>query len=571
MTDDSIEHIVAERLDRIFGDDDEDEGIRKPAAETEKSAIDPVRQAALQLEKGVWPESIGRLTSSINSLQRIRSNDPLFLPLLKMMSLLAGHLHPGRPDLNRAVLKSLRSNIACMESLETGRALPDAEKRKLVQKEIESFKVFRDAALTSKPPAPLQSPAAHTPPKGEETASPVPEPPSVEPAAKAAPSRPTPEPQYREKDSASPVVQSQELAALREELSALRISVEGIIKNTEAQSTFGTELRDTMSQIGKQVGALSSMPGAMRVLLKKAMEKPPSKTEEPAVKPINIEDVRSCVKEAMKEGLNAGLKDVREIPSGLREVQEALSVALNGFEKRINELNEELRSVQEGLQAIRSDVNNFRIQELPEEVPAEVSVQPEEAEPETAAEEYEHAEPIGEPAQIPADDIPPARPGLPTGGYFLFSAGGKKYAVDEQYVVKASEAAAGLLKKARIRGGLTISDSSSGLFGTKKGIEPPWHSMTSGEIKRAVFRLVSQDILDGLEDTSGEGVLYLGAGDERILLFTDHPAVKITLEQGDEVQMSGAGDSRPGPVCGSIQRSGEQSEFYLLVSPEKLA
>ncbi len=550
MTDDSIERIVSERLDRIFGDDDEDEELRKPAVETPKSDIDPVKQAAVELESSVQPVSINRLTSSIQSLQRYRGKDPLFLPLLKMMYILAGHLNPGRPDVNQAVLKSVRSNIECMEALETGQALPESEKRKRVQKEIESFKEFREAIKAPIPPekVPEDAPPAFQAKPGH-TGADTPEPPSAGPDAEADP--PQPEPKSLKAPTPTSIIGARELDAFREDLSDLKAQLQGIMKTLEVQSAFGTKLRDAVSQIEEQVNALSSMPGAIRSLLKKAMEKPPSRTEEPAVAPNKVEDVRSSVTEAMEEGLKVGLKDLSEMPSALIEVKKTVSDAFARLENKIDDLNEEIRSTREGLQSIRSDLGSLRIQGTAKEAGEEESLQPVETEFETPAEGYE-------------------RPGLPTGGYFLFAAGGKKYAVDERYVVKTSEAGTGLLKKARARGGLTISDSSSGLFNKKKGIEPAWSSITPGEVKQTIFRLVTEGVLDGLENTDGEGVLFLGAGDERILLFTDHPAVKITLEQGDEVQMSGGSSSRPGPVCGSIQRSGEQNEFYLIISPEKL-
>lgn len=590
MTDDSMERIVSERLDRIFGDDDEDEEVRKPAADTPKSDIDPVKQAVVELESSVQPGSINRLTSSIQSLQRYRGKDPLFLPLLKMMYILAGHLKPGRPDVNQGVLKSLRSNIECMEALETGQTLPESEKRKRVQKEIESFKEFREAIKAPSPPEkapedaapPFQAKRGHTgadtPAKSDETASPTPEPSSAGPEAEADP--PQPEPKSLKAPAPASIIGTRELDAFREDLSDLKAQLQGIVKTLEVQSAFGTKLRDAVSQIEKQVNALSPMPGAIRTLLKKAMEKPSSRTEEPAVTPIKVEDVRSSVTEVMEEGLKAGLKDLSEMPSALLEVKKTVSDAFARLENKIDDLNEEIRSTREGLQSIRSDVDSLRIQGTAKEAAEEESFQPVETEFEPPAEEYEPPGPAGEPEDhgdmekepdgTPGNEISPSRPGLPTGGYFLFAAGGKKYAVDERYVVKTSEAGTGLLKKARVRGGLTISDSSSGLFNKKKGIEPAWSSITPGEVKQTIFRLVSEGVLDGLENTEGEGVLFLGAGDERILLFTDHPAVKITLGQGDEVQMSGSSSSRPGPVCGSIQRSGEQNEFYLIISPEKL-
>ncbi len=551
MTDDSIEHIVAERLDRIFGDDDEDEEVRKPAAEAAKSAIDPVRQAAMELENGVRPETVERLTSSIHALGKSHGKDPLFLPLLKMMHLLSGYLSPARQDVNRPALQSVRSVIECMEALEGGRTLPDVEKRKRVQKEIESFKVFREAIRVLKPPekspkdarTSIPAAAGHTPAytaaKGED--------------ATAVP--PRPEPQHPKEEPPASIPRIDDLDAFRKSLSTLNHRIEGIRETLDTQAASSAELRDTLSQIGKGVNAL----------IKKTMEKPPHKTEDPGVDSLKAEDIRSCVREAMEEGL----KEFRGLPAGLSEVQEAVSDAFTRFEKRINELHEEIRSVQEGLRSIRSEIDDLQTPKPPNEPAVEEPFQVGEAELGMPLEEDERPGPAGEPED--PEYTPPARPGLPTGSYFLFSTGGKNYAVDEQYVVKASEAGGGLQKKARIRGGLTISDSSSSLFKTKKGIEPPWLYITSGEFKRTLFRLVSEGELDGLEHTGGKGVLFLWVGDERIVFFTDHPALKITLGDEDEVHMSGVSGSQSGPFCGSIQRSGEPSGFYMIISPEKIA
>lgn len=582
MTDESIEHIIKDRLDSIFGFDEGEEDLPDAPAQLRATFLEPLSQAVTELEKGFSPERLKSLDSSLQALQKSHGKDPLFLPLLKMMYILATQLKTSQPEMNRAALVSARSVLDCMEAVTGDHALSNDEKRKLIRKEIDSFKAHQGSLRASKPPdKPAEKPDSA--PAAEEVSIPVEvletsvetDTHSSGPAEKppeSSVSHPRLETPPPGNDAPAPAVISQ--------LHDLNSRIDVIIKTLESEVEFRSLLRRKVSQIETRVNALSNLPEAIQALIKKTLENTPQKHESAAPKPPGIEDIQSVVRKVIAENRESGPDGIHDLPVRLRELHESMTEAFSSLSMRIEELHADVRSA---LKELRSTP---AISDYPE--PSEdrmrVNVKDpfETAEPgylypfeedsiagateETVFSERE----IHEYPQSSDHFIPPVRPGFPTGRYFLFSISGKKYALDEQYVIKSSETEAGLREKALARGGLTVSDSSPDLPGTKMGVEPPWSSIPSEELEQNLFRLAPGGALEGLNETNGEGILYLGVENERILLFTDRPAEKITLGRGDEVNMSGAGKSFGGAVAGSIQRSGEAGEFYLILSPEKI-
>ena len=154
--------------------------------------------------------------------------------------------------------------------------------------------------------------------------------------------------------------------------------------------------------------------------------------------------------------------------------------------------------------------------------------------------------------------------------YFLFQAGSRKYAIDARYVVKAVKLKKSLAKKARAKKSLTLVDTKTAFAGLRKDIEPAWSSISDTEIKKGAFHLIPDDALEGLSSEGAEGAVFLGTEENRLLLLTQAPPVRVTLGDEDEVQMSPPGAS-PSAARGSILRSGLSEEFYLIIAPEALA
>jgi hypothetical protein len=328
--------------------------------------------------------------------------------------------------------------------------------------------------------------------------------------------------------------------------------------------------------MAKRLAGLASLPAALQAL-QKAVKSIPAPPPDPR------EDLRSSLREAVDE-LSGGLEEVRGVPAGLREMRQTMDEAFSRLEERMKYLRGEINTIRADLDALRSGIEGFEgpaepgeaVESRTETEPGEEEPGPERAETQQAPEDREESKDGQEDReespreQEPSPPVTEEQPAAATWTYFAFQAGGKMYAVDEQYVVKSSKSPGGLLKKARDRGGLTLADSAPGLFSTRKGLEPAWNDLTASDWKRMHFQLVPDGTLEGLSQTSGEGVLFLGAGDERRVLLTDRPAERITLGHEDEVQMAGGAGSETGVVRGSILRAGDGSEFYLILDPARL-
>ena len=579
MDEDSIEHIVTRRLDSLFSEDDEDgaEGTPKAPTRRETSPLGRLEEAAEALKSGIDPGKVERLTSEIRALQGVREGNPLYRPLLKMISMLADYLRAALQSADRDALQAVYSIIDCMDCVEPDRATPDAEKRRRVHREIESFKAFRSKIQAGKRAEPAPAPpeqeasaevAGEPPVPPSETAPPsTQQPPDPVPEAAPPPSR-TPEATPVEEEPSSPraAVEPPDLEPLRESVAALSLRTDEILKTLQGRSALDKELRDTMAGMEKGLAGLASLPAAVQALEKavKAIPAPP---------PDPRNDLRTCIRDAVDE-LSGGLEEVRGVPSGLREMRQAVDEAFSRLEERMKYLRGEINAIRADLGALRSEVEGLQGPARPGNAvegpvggeAGEEERMPDRAEPAQAPESREESPPEPE----PSSPLPEERPGAATWTYFAFRAGGKMYAVDEPYVVKSSKSPGGLLEKGRDQGWLTLADSAPGLFSTRKGLEPAWNDVTSSDWKRMHFQLVPGETLEGLNETSGEGVLFLGAGDERRVLFTDRPAERITLGHEDEVQMAGGAAPGSGAVRGSILRAGDGSEFYLILDPERL-
>jgi hypothetical protein len=360
----------------------------------------------------------------------------------------------------------------------------------------------------------------------------------------------------------------------RKAVASLEAGTEQVLKAFQDQAEVNREVKDALGGMESRLSAMASLPAALQAIHKtlKGLSSPPP---QPA-----REEAQEFVQGAMDE-IRRGLDEVRNVPAGLQDMRRSVDEALSRLEERLQTLRGEIDTVRADVGALRSELEATERPAEPAETPESGPEEPaedgegyEEAEEASGGEEA-RPEPGTEPEspEEPSTEVPTGAPedapGAATWTYFGFQSGGRKYAVDEKYVVKASKSPGGLLKKARDRGGLTLADSAPGLFSSRKGLEPAWSDLTSAEWKRTLFQLVPDWTLEGHDETAGEGVLFLAAGDERRVLFTDLPPERITLGHEDEVQMAGGG-SESGAVRGSILRAGDSSDFYLILAPERL-
>jgi hypothetical protein len=163
-------------------------------------------------------------------------------------------------------------------------------------------------------------------------------------------------------------------------------------------------------------------------------------------------------------------------------------------------------------------------------------------------------------------EIEPRKACSSSGSYFLFQMGGRKYAVGEDNVIKASKADPRLLKKAGNKGELTMMDCKRVFSGIKRGIEPAWNHLSSKELEKTTFRLLTDDRIDGLFDTNGGGMLFLGSGGKRSILFTDQLPKKKRLSRKNKVKRLSGSEY----VYGAIQKSADSADNYLILDADQL-
>gem|GEM_PF-2594026 len=589
-TDESIERIVAERLDSIFGDDEE-EGTPPPPP-VNVSPLAGLRGAADALKQEIGPQSLESLKIQVRDLEAIRGEDPLFRPLLKMIGMLPDHLGTSREEIQAETLDILFSLIGCMEAIEGKEALTDIQRRRRVQKEIESFKAFRNKVQAE------QTALRQRPVPTDGTAV-TPEPPS--PRGILKPSEPlspratleTSEPLSPESPSPTPLPEGpghgvpEEIHGLRDlvtggfETLATRLnSMEAFL---EKPSSSHADTLEGISRIERRIEALSTIPKAIegfRVGLLKAIALTNKTVKDQAQRPLDTKVFTASVRgelDGLRQEAQAWMKKAEGENRGVPASGDVLSRLNDGIDR----LREESASLREEIRSVRSDLADLRSSlrldkgRTEKETRAPVTQPEPEEENEKAALESSDAPESGDSrSEEPVPGVTASsrvREGLPTGAYFIFQAGGKKYAVDARHVVKAVRIGNGLQKKAQIRGGLTLSDTTSGFFTSKKGLEEAWSSMSSEEMKQTLYRLVSEESLEGLARSSGGGALFLAVEEKRFLVLSDQTPEKVFLGAQDEIQMACGAGQKSGPICGSILRTGEREEFYLIVAPDRLA
>jgi hypothetical protein len=103
-------------------------------------------------------------------------------------------------------------------------------------------------------------------------------------------------------------------------------------------------------------------------------------------------------------------------------------------------------------------------------------------------------------------------------------------------------------------------------FRIKRGIEPAWNHLSSKDLEKTTFHLLTDGRINGLLDTNGSGMLFLGSGDKRSILFTDQIPKKKRPSRKNKVKRLPGSEY----VCGAIQKSADSADQYLILDANRL-
>jgi len=558
----SIVSEVDKRLDDIFG---KDEGGSVFLESVTASPLDELRGLMLTIGREISEETITALNTEVNQLERSYASDTHVLALLKIMSLLAGYMKLEKADIHPGTTDLLNSAFQCMESVAENKSISTHEKITLIRKEIDNFNKFKVNISPSGKPS-----AKKTVSRTGET------------AAKGSELAPTAEPPLATVPLGKIFTALDDLRSfLGEELPALKNRVDGL-KETFASSD------DSRAHLREELTALKGRMDDLRGLSD------------------DLDNLRTYIGEefaAQKGGMDdlRGLSDDFDNMRGqLFEEFMTLKGQVNNLEGEVSRLRDDLLTARSELEVIKGSVCQVQAAPLSDQsAQDEAGIRQMEESPENSEATDWHllehdiivvdASSADKPQELQTDGETTSKDEkskgweeeafdssheereleaeFPTSGsYFLFQMGGKKYAVDEANVIKCSKASRRLLKMASDKGGLTMIDCKRMFSGIKRGIEPAWSHLCSKDLEKTTFLLLTDDRIDGLLDTNGGGMLFLGSGEKRSILFTDRLPKRERLSRKNKVKsLSGLKY-----VCGAIQKSGDSAEDYLILDPDQL-
>ena len=471
--DDSIESIVTERLDSIFGDDEEESAPPPPPQKA--SPFEALRNAAEGMKQGFNQETLGRLNEEVLSLSVSRGKEPLYRPLLKMMEILMDHLGTAKEGGRTKVIGTLFSVVECMESIEGSEEQTDAQRRKRVQQEIESFKAFRSAVQKERVVAPEKArPAGETPPPKEDhpAPSPQPAPTPVVPEAEGKEARPAAEtpppavpPQAPSSAPAPPAVSEDIIRRIEESITDLRKEMTGgldklaarldtIQSSPESRPAPHADLSEALSRIEQRIASIETLPESLkelRTVLLKAIATTNKTINEQGRAASNTEDLKAGVREEV-DGLRQDIRAWMAEPAEEGREDRMSGETLARLEERMERLQEETVSLRHEIQALRSGLADLQSIPRTEETrvddekaaePVTETVQEEEVPPE--GDQVESPAPAGDEEELSFEETADERPNALA--YFLFQAGEKNYAVEARHVVKAARIGGGSQEK----------------------------------------------------------------------------------------------------------------------------
>jgi myosin heavy subunit len=559
----SIVSEVDERLDDIFG---EDEGGSTPLESANALQLDELRGLMFTIDREISDETISAINIEVNRLERFYTNDTQVLALLKIMSLVAGYMKLKKADIHPETNSLLNSVFRCMENVIENKGLSTHEKRALIEKEIHNFNKFKVKILSRGQPS-----AKETTQRSEEAA-----PEDLEPAM----------PPEQSLETVSPGEFFTALDDLRKfligELATLKSRVDGLKEAFTSSDDSRERLSEEFKALRDRMNDLKVFSGDYKNLRNYIREEFASqKGQIDDLKGLS-DDLDNLRGQLAEEFVN--LKEqVNDLKGELSRLREDLNIACSELEVIKGSLcpvqtapgSDESSRNQEQIKEVEESAGNF--ESTPDWNLLEQDLVAEDASPADKAQgvqtdgETRFKEEKSEEWEEEAFDSSPVEKepepeSTNSASYFFFQMGGKRYAVSEGNVIKVSKAGRRLLKKASDKGGLTMNDCKRMFSDVKRGIEPAWEHLSSKDLEKTTFHLLTDDRIDGLSDTRAGGMLFLGSGEKRSILFTDQPPRKEWLSREDKVKSLNGLEY----VCGAIEKGGDEAEKYLILDADQL-
>ena len=559
----SIVGEVGKRLDDMFR---EDEGVSTPLESVTASPLDELRGLMFTIDREISEETITAINTEVKQFERSYASDTHVLALLKIMSLLVGYMKLKKGDVHPDTTNLLNSTFHCMENVVENKSISNHEKRMLIDKEIDNFNKFKVKISPGGEPSTKKTVSL-----------------TEEPAAEDSEPAPTAEPSLATVPLGEIFTALDDLRGfLGEELAKLKSRVDGL-------KEVITSSDDSRARLSEELTALKGRMDDLKVFS------------------ADLDNLRTYIGEeflALKgrmDNLRGLSDDLANVRGQLAEEFKTLRVQINNLKGEVSRLRDDLLTARSELEAIKGSACQVQAVPLSDESAEdeagikEVEESPENSETtdwllleqdliaegtspadklqelQTDKETISKDETSMEWKEEAFDSNPEEKrriePESPTsGGYFLFQMGGKKYAVDEGNVIKVSKAGRRLLKKASDKGELTMNDCKRMFSDIKHGIEPAWNHLFSKNPEKTAFYLLTDDRIDGLLDTNGGGMLFLGSGEKRSVLFTDQLPKKEWLSREDKVKSLHGLEY----VRGVIQKGGDNAEKYLILDADKL-
>lgn len=564
----SIISEVGERLDDIFGEDEgENAPIESTPSETsDESQLDELRGLLFTTEGELSHENINAVDNEVKQLEEYYRDDTQILALLKIMSLVTRYMKLKKADIHPETDVLLNSVFRCLEKVIENNALSTYEKRALIEEEIHKFNNFKSKIISVSGPSGKES----TQPIEEHTAE------ESEPMTSSEQSL----------ETVSPGKFFTALDDLRsflmQELTALKGRVEELKGASTSSGHAGGPINEEINVLKDRMNDLKDFSADFKNLGDYVRE-------EFASQKSRIDDLKNLS------------NDLDIVRSRLADEFVHVKDQVNELKGELSRLRDDLNKVYSELENIKGSLSHVRTESIPdkssrdedgieetEESPddSESSLDRDLLEPDFITEDSDPIDEFQEGSNDGETEVEEEKPEegeqelfvltpgenesdqefSASGSYFFFQMGGKKYAMGEESVIKASKAGRRLLKKASDKGGLTMKDCSRMFSDVKRGVEKPWGYLSSKDLEKTTFHLLTDDRIDGLLDTKGGGMLFLGSGEKRSLLFTDQIAKKESVTDEDKVEVSNGSEY----VCGSIQKEGDESQEYLILDADRL-
>ena len=102
--------------------------------------------------------------------------------------------------------------------------------------------------------------------------------------------------------------------------------------------------------------------------------------------------------------------------------------------------------------------------------------------------------------------------------------------------------------------------------GIKQGIEPAWRDLSARELKKTMFLLIEDERIEGLGETTGGGLLYLGSGHRRNTMLTDDEPSKVVISDEDVFER----EEESGFIEGRLRKVDNGGEVYLIIDVDEI-